>query len=175
MRTLIARLNILSQAPAAGWNQTGGQSSEHPGGKCPSGGGMNGQDWWDRYTNARSPERVIREAQDELRLDRYSQSSKTSPETAEQTVRRMLKETTGWTPQAVSTSAWRMSVTQVRKHRQADGRDQETGKALEVPEHPQAADVLRLKAEDPTRTVRYLHSVTGVKKSTVHDILKRAS
>lgn len=175
MKGLIARLNVVSQAPAANVGSTGGPSSEHPGGKCPSGGGMSGQDWWDRYVAARSPESVIREAQDELRLDRYSQSSKTSPESDEQRVRRMLRETQGWTPQEVSTSSWRMSVSEVRRHRARDGRDQETGKPLVAPVHPCAARVVELHREDPRRTDRYISSVTGVPKSTVNDIRRRAA
>lgn len=152
MRTLIPRLALLSWV-SSGFAPTGGQSSEHPGGRQPTGGGMNGHDWWTRYTTARDAQAFVHAAESELEHAHRSTGDRTITESAEElTARIRAKRADGWTIKEVSMFC-RCTETRVR---QAD-RDTTVAKVLEM----------RGKY-----TVRQIGAMTGLPKSTVQDIIR---
>jgi DNA-binding NarL/FixJ family response regulator len=89
----------------------------------------------------------------------------------------MLDETRGMTPEAVSTTSFRMSATIVRRHRRAAGLDPETGKAFEEEQldaEKRRRRVQELAAQGYSDT--YIARKVGVHRSTVErDLGKRAA
>lgn len=154
MRSLIARLNLISQVPASNPNSGGGKATdEHPGGKLPKGGGRSGAEWWAAYEHAARPETVIDEAERELEHAHRSSGDRDITESAEQLTARIRKlRRDGWTIQDVSREC-RCTPTRVR---QAD-RDTTVAKVLGL--HGKC-------------TVRQIETITGVPKSTIHRIIQ---
>lgn len=154
MRSLIVRLNLLSHVPASNPNSGGGKATdEHPGGKMPKGGGRSGFEWWTTYLNAVHPEAVIADAERELEHAHRSEADRDVAETAEQLTARIRRlRAQGWTIKEVSISC-RCTETRVR---QAD-RDTTVAKVLEL---------------HGTCTIRQIETITGVPRSTIHDILR---
>jgi DNA-binding transcriptional MerR regulator len=153
MRSLIARLNLLSNVSAVNPNPGGGKATdEHPGGRQPTGGGRPGSEWWAAYCNSPRPDRVVQEAEDELEHAHRSGGNRDITETAEQLtarIRRLRRE--GWTIREVSMHC-RCTETRVK---QAD-KDTTVAKVLEL--HGKC-------------TVRQIETITGVPKSTVQRII----
>lgn len=154
MRNLIVRLNLISHVPASNPNSGGGKATdEHPGGRMPKGGGRSGQEWWTAYTQAREPETVITDAENELKHAARSGGDRDVIETAEQLTARIRRlRGDGWTIREVSIHC-RCTENRVR---QAD-RDTTVAKVLEL--HGKC-------------TVRQIETITGVPKSTIHRIIQ---
>lgn len=154
MRSLIVRLNLLSNVSAVNLDPSGGKATdESPGGRQPSGGGLSGADWWKVYLASDRPDRVITEAEEELKHAHRSGGDRDIVETAESlTARIRAKRAEGWTIDEVARDC-RCTPTRVR---QAD-RDSTVGKVLEM----------RGKY-----TVRQIGAMTGLPKSTVQDIIR---
>jgi hypothetical protein len=154
MRSLIVRLNLLSNVSAVNLDSSGGKATdESPGGRQPSGGGRSGAEWWSIYLASDRPERVIQEAEDELEHAHRSGGDRDIIETAEQlTARIRKKRREGWSIDEVAREC-RCTPTRVR---QAD-RDTTVAKVLEL--HGKC-------------TVRQIETITGVPKSTVQRIIE---
>lgn len=174
MRALIARLNCRpGDISAVNMDSSGGRSSEHPGGKPPAGGGMNGQDWWDLYLA--SPDRAKAMAEDALK-QAHGPKERPAGETPAQELARKTKRVLelhddgGWTTHDMARDVG-LTIGQVSRIIMAAT----VSRRLDAGERKDAAEVMRLWHEDQGRTVRYLAAATGVPKSTVQDILRRAA
>lgn len=188
MRRILAQLELISAIPAVNYNATHG-TDEHPGGRKPPGdiGYREFAAWYGPPFHERTPEHpgcvtdeqredcitVAKETLEHLRKTTSIDAS--TLETHDQLRERMLVETEGWSPQSVSQSAWRMSVTIVRRLRVAAGRDAETGFVVVEQETPGLDLVSRAREMkgrgmsirgiamalgcQPTQVVRYLKKV----------------
>lgn len=138
MRTVLARLELVSHGTTAAISPTTGSQSAtvrpgqgHPEGRPAGCAGAEHVYWRARYQEQATDDgrrNTIRGAERELELltGRY-QRQRGAGETPDETIARMLRETQGWTPEDVEHSTWRMSARLVRKHRLVAGHDAETG------------------------------------------------
>jgi hypothetical protein len=177
MRNLIVRLNLLTEVPAAAAAPEGGASTdEHPSRILAKGGGMDGADWWRLYREARDPEKIIAQAERELADAIRGPEERPAGETPAQEMDRKtarvlhLHNDGAWTRVDIASDTG-LTIGQVSKIIMGAT----ITKRLDAGERKDAAEVMRLWREDQGRTVRYLAAATGVPKSTVQDILRRAA
>jgi hypothetical protein len=177
MRSLIVRLNLLTHVPAAAAAPEGGAATdEHPGGKLPKGGGMSGADWWRLYCEAADGEKIIAQAERELEDSVRGPVERPAGETPEQEIARKtqrvlhLHDDGAWTRVDIASDTG-LTIGQVSKIIMGAA----IAVRLSASERKDEAEVVRLWREDQGRTVRYLAAATGVPKSTVQDILRRAA
>jgi hypothetical protein len=174
MLNLIVRLNCRAgDISAVNPNQSGGRSCEHPGGKQPAGGGLDGHDWWQMYIArpAHTIELAIRTLQ-----DAHGPKDKPAGETPEQEMARKTRRVMhlhadgSWTTVDIARDT-ALTIGQVAKIIMGAT----INATLTARERAHTDEVLRLWQEDQGRTVRYLAARTGIPKSTVQDILRRAA
>lgn len=176
MRGLIARLNVLSQVAAANPNSGAKSTDEAKGGRRPTGEGMSGGDWWQRYVDSSSPDRVVDQAEDELKHATHAPKEKPAGETPQQERQRQearvrqLSADGGWTTADIARDTC-LTVGQVRKILMDEAVDARLNKRERAAQH----EVIALYQEDPSRTVRYLAARCDVPKSTVQEWLKKAA
>ena len=163
MLQLIAEWNVISHGTTASPGGTSSGDSEHPGGKQPPGGGMSGADWWARYTSSLSPSKVCDQLRATIRDHTHSSADRNTTEPpADLTARIRGYHADGWPVKEIALTC-RCTPTRVRQ-------------ALAAPQPHEEADrdrVVALAAQGVT--VRGISMRTGIARSTVHDILKRAA
>lgn len=159
MRSILAQLELVSHGTTASPSPTAGSQPAvvRPGQGHPEGtpAGCSGAEylyWRDRYTRqttTQGRDSTITGAKDELKTltGRYERHRPVG-ESVDETIKRMLDATEGWTPEEVEQSSWRMSARLVRKHRVTAGRDPGTGKP----------NAVLLEAMDPMVAARELHA-----------------
>lgn len=140
MRRLLAQLELISAIPAATYDASHGSEEALGGGRPPGDYGYRVYAQWygppfaeataehPGCRNDQDREDCIQAATDEL--DHLRHGAKADPEqieTHEAMRARMLKETEGWSLQAVTQSHWRLSASMIRRYRTTAGRDAETG------------------------------------------------
>lgn len=188
MRAILAQLQLVSAIPAQNLNSSP-SSDDSPLGRRPPGddGYLLYARWYGHpFFNptpefpgcATTDERIacISAARSELQHLRRTTRVEIT-ETPEQTREQLLAETEGWSPQAVSTSHWRISTTVLRRIRVAAGRDAETGRIVV---HNEPADGLDLasRARDMKRngmSQRQIALALGVHKTQVARFLSRVA
>lgn len=132
MRTVLARLELVSNGTTASYNSSGGH--HHQDNLYPPGDTQPPHLYWRRlYERERDADNedgcrdVLHQARADLeRITGRYQRPHVTGETAGEQIARMLTETQGWTPHDVELSRWRMPARQVRRHRVNAGRDPET-------------------------------------------------
>jgi hypothetical protein len=175
MLQLIARLVVMAgDIPAVNPNQSGGRSCEHPGGKQPAGGGLSGHDWWQMYLArpAHTIELAIRTLEEALHGPKDKPAGETpAQEMDRKTARVMHLHADGsWTTVDIARDTG-LTIGQVAKIIMGAT----ITATLTAKERAHADEVLRLWEEDNGRTVRFLAARTGIPKSTVQRILRRAA
>lgn len=174
MRALIARLNCRpGDISAVNMDSSGGRSSEHPGGKPPAGGGMNGQDWWDLYLA--SPDRAKAMAEDALK-QAHGPKERPAGETPAQELARKTKRVLelhddgGWTTHDMARDVG-LTIGQVSRIIMAAA----INDRMTAAERKDELEVMRLWREDNARTVRFIAAQTGRSKSDVQRILRKVA
>jgi hypothetical protein len=177
MRQLIARLNCLAgDISAVNMDSSGGRSSEHPGGKQPAGGGMDGADWWRLYREARDPEKIIDQAERELADAVRGPEERPAGETPAQEMDRKtarvlhLHNDGAWTRVDIASDTG-LTIGQVSKIIMGAAINQR----LDAKDRKDAATVIALWNEDRTRTVMYIAARTGYTRQHVRRILHKAA
>lgn len=141
MRRVLTQLALVSHGTTTSISPTAGShtSTTRPGQAHPLPAGCNGAEhlYWHRVyvaqTSNRRRQQVLENAQQDLEhLTRRTHHPEQHTETRDETIRRMLRETEGWSPEDIEHSAWRIPARQVRRHRVTDGRNAETGKPTVV-------------------------------------------
>lgn len=163
IRHILAQLEMISHGSITAYNSAGGNDSEHPGGKRPAGDSCPPHDRYrEQYVAAKTDSArsaVIDAAQCELRALRKAAapSKPIEPETeAEFDARAQQLLAHGWEVEDVA-RAMKCTPTRIRR-------------AATACKHP---DVHALAAEG--KSVRGISISTGLSKSEIHRILKRAA
>lgn len=191
MRAILAQLELVSAIPAKNPNPGTAGTDEPKGGRRPPGdyGYSEYAAWYGAplyeptaqhpgCQNDHQRDECIAAAKRELKHLRKTQpGDKGKIESPEQTRRRMLKETEGWTLENVAQSHWRMSTTIMRRLRLADGRNADDGLPFsDEPEgerHDLASRARAMKGRG--MSLRQIGTVLGVDKQQVQRYLKRVA
>lgn len=192
MRSVLARLELVSHGTTQSWNAAGGSPSTvtrpgqgHPEG-TPTGGSSAPHIEWRRRYHAQDTNEgrasVIRGAKEELKLwtGRYTlwtEGAQGAEETPDETIARMLTETEGWTPEEVERSRWRMAPRLVRRHRILDSRDPATGKPTKLTAPAEDAEPAARARELDAQglSLRQIGMLLGKDQKQIQRYLKRAA
>lgn len=173
MRQVLAEMALLSYGPTTRFDKSGGRSSEHPGGKQPSGDSNPLHEIWaERWAEAPTAQ-TLQEAREALESVRKRVESAYTEETEAQLYARIVKEGEGW-PIADVARSLSVTATQVRKARRQHKREVEFGKVV--------VDALIVSREDRVLSLyrqglssAQISAQTEVKKQTVLNIIRRAA
>lgn len=143
---VLAKMTVLLYGPAQTFDKSGGRSSEHPGGRRPTGDNYPlHEEFRERYAQASTRAdraRVLAEAIEARQRVLKGPEERSEGETWEQLRDRVVKDGEGWALRDVAT-AFKITESQARKARRQKGREVEFG--LKIPERVPASPKERVQ------------------------------
>lgn len=194
MRQVLAELAVTSNGRIAAYNPTGGHASD-PGDVTTGDANPPHLDYAVRYGEPfhtctsdcyhRDPadddhqrRQVLDQAREHLeRLRGRDHHPRPAGETSDDTIRRMLTETEGWTPDEVERSRFRMSARLVRRNRIAGGRDADTGHVVDdqADEHDEDLADRAVELRSRGMSQRQIAFILGKDKRQITRYLEKAA